>query len=76
MEHGSSQFGGAVAQASEAGQPTWHRRCDSGACVEIAVQGETVMMRSSGSPETVLILARAEWLQFLAGAKTGMFDSL
>lgn len=57
-------------------QSAWHRQCDSGACVEIAVQGEAVMLRSSAAPETTLTLTRAEWENFLAGSKEGLFDSL
>lgn len=54
----------------------WHRGCDSGACVEIAVQGEAVMVRSSAVPGVIITLTRAEWQEFLAGAKQGTFDRL
>lgn len=61
-----------------AGEPTWHigRLCEGGACVEIAVLGETVMLRSSITPELTLTITRPEWEQFLAGAKEGLFDHL
>jgi hypothetical protein len=44
--------------------------------VEIAIQGEVVMVRSSAVPESTLALTRAEWQEFLAGAKQGLFDGL
>ena len=72
----ASQLGGAVRQESAAHQPKWHRQCDSGACVEIAVQDEEVMVRSSAAPEAILTLTRAEWMEFLTGAKQGTFDHL
>ncbi len=61
-----------------AGEPTWHagRPCEAGNCVEIAAQGETIMVRSSVSPDLTLTLTRAEWQEFLAGAKEGLFDHL
>ena len=34
------------------------------------------MMRSSVHPDTTLQISRNEWQQFLAGAKSGMFDEL
>jgi hypothetical protein len=72
----SIPIGGVVGQAPTADQATWHRRCDTGACVEIAVQGEAVMVRSSTAPEATLTLTRTEWQEFLAGAKQGLFDGL
>ncbi len=57
----------------------WHRRtvCESGACVEVAVTGDAVMVRSSLDPEaTPVTLSRDEWRAFLAGAKEGAFDNL
>jgi hypothetical protein len=60
-----------------AGELSWQRgRCDGGACVEVAVQDEVVMMRSSAHPGTTLQISRDEWQQFLAGAKGGTFDEL
>jgi hypothetical protein len=44
--------------------------------VEIAVQGEAVMVRSSTAPETAITLTRGEWQEFLAEAKRGLFDLL
>jgi uncharacterized protein DUF397 len=69
--------GGVVGDES-ASEPIWHagRPCDTGTCVEIAVLGETVMVRSSITPELTLAVTRPEWEQFLAGAKEGLFDHL
>jgi hypothetical protein len=44
--------------------------------VEIAVQGEAVMVRSSTAPEAMITLTRAEWREFLTEARQGLFDSL
>ena len=44
--------------------------------MEIAVQGEAVMVRSSIAPEAILALTRTEWQEFLDGAKQGLFDRL
>lgn len=69
--------GGTVHDES-AGDPTWHagRACEAGQCVEIAALGETVMVRSSIKPDSILKVTRAEWQEFLAGAKEGLFDHL
>ena len=57
---------------------TWHQRgpCEGGACVEVAVAGEEVLMRTTASPGAVIRLARDEWTAFLASAKEGHFDHL
>lgn len=34
------------------------------------------MVRSSVASEAILTLTRAEWQEFLAGAKQGLFDDL
>lgn len=34
------------------------------------------MVRSSAAPEAAVTLTRAEWQEFLAGAKQGLFDHL
>jgi Domain of unknown function (DUF397) len=66
-----------VGKGSTWEQPVWHaRHCENGACVEVAVQGESVMVRSSVAPEAILTLARAEWDAFLTGARDGLFDDL
>lgn len=55
---------------------TRHERCENGACVEVSVQGERVRIRSTIAPDAVLALTRAEWQDFLEGAREGSFDSL
>jgi hypothetical protein len=69
--------GGEVGDES-AGELTWHagRACETVNCVEIAVREEAVMVRSSVTPDSTLTLTRAEWQEFLAGAKEGLFDHL
>lgn len=67
-------FGGVVGNGSATPQLTWRRSCESGACVEIAVQGEAVMMRSSQIPEAIVSFTRAEWQEFLVQAKQGLLD--
>jgi hypothetical protein len=77
MANAESRAGVTVGKGSTWEQPVWHaRQCESGACVEVAVQGESVMVRSSVAPEAILTLARAEWDAFLTGARDGMFDDL
>lgn len=67
--------GGAVCDESTV-RPTWLAGipCDTGACVEVAAQGEAVKVRSSVDPESTLTITRAEWQAFLLGAKEGLFD--
>ncbi|HEY6788253.1 MAG TPA: DUF397 domain-containing protein [Trebonia sp.] len=57
---------------------TWHRGrpCDAGHCVEIAVAGGEVLVRSSVHPARLISLSRDELLEFLASAKEGWFDHL
>jgi hypothetical protein len=60
-------------------KPTWHgaRRCDSGACVEIGILGESVLVRSSVDLDGECVtLSRGEWRVFVAGVKDGDFDDL
>jgi len=44
--------------------------------VEVGVLGEDVMLRSSQAPDVVLTITRAEWQEFLAGAKLQVFDDV
>lgn len=57
---------------------TWHkgRPCEPDMCVEVAVTGDEVLVRSSLSPASRITLTRDEWRDFLAGAKDGLFDHL
>ena len=61
------------------GQLAWRiaRRCNGGACVRVAVAGETVLIGDSKSPEgPVLSYSRAEWDAFVEGIRQGDFDDL
>jgi hypothetical protein len=54
----------------------WKRssRCDTGSCVEVAFDGDSVMLRQSASPDgLILSFTRAEWLAFIAGVKNDEF---
>ena len=53
----------------------WRRLCESGACVEIAIQGDAVLLRSSKTPEVVVTLTRAEWHEFVGQVKQGRLDA-
>jgi hypothetical protein len=67
---------GGQVSADHVGDPSW-RRCDGGACVEVAAIGETVMMRSSASTDgRTLIVSRQEWQTFLDRAKDGLLDDI
>jgi len=51
--------------------------CGSGGsdCVEVALLGDGVAMRDSKNPAGgVLRFTTAQWLAFVAGARTGEFD--
>ncbi len=53
---------------------TW---CESGAAVEVAATGDTVVVRSSANPDDPSVtLSCDEWQEFLAGVKEGAFDYL
>jgi hypothetical protein len=61
------------------GDVAWHisSRCDAGACVGVARQGEFVMIGNTGDPQSPISkFTLAEWDAFLAGAKLGDFDDL
>jgi hypothetical protein len=70
--------GGAVGGVS-ADKPSWRtsKRCESGACVMIGIQGESVLVCSSADPDGArLTLGRDRWREFIAGLKFGKFDGL
>jgi Domain of unknown function (DUF397) len=73
----SGEIGGSVTDGSD-GELVWHRGiCDGGACVEVAMTGDAVMVRSSADPAgTPVTLSRDEWEAFLAEVKEGTFDLL
>ncbi|MCP2323811.1 hypothetical protein HDA40_002318 [Hamadaea flava] len=50
-------------------------RCDTGACVEVALLDDEVLVRDSKDRQgPVLRFSRAEWQAFLAGVQEGEFD--
>lgn len=70
---------GYVVASGSASQPTWYRarQCDSGACVEVGILGESVLIRSSTDPgDTCISFGRGGWRTFVAGVKGGDFDGL
>jgi uncharacterized protein DUF397 len=48
----------------------------SGACVELAPYGETILLRDSKNPNVLLSYSPAEIDAFIDGAKRGEFDHL
>ena len=61
------------------GNPTWHkaRACESGACVMVARQGESVFIKNSTEPDgPVNVFTREEWSVFIEGIKLGDFDQI
>jgi hypothetical protein len=72
----TATHGGAMADGS-GGELAWYqdKRCESGACVEVAVDGDTVLLRSSKNQRaTPVALSRDEWREFITGAKDGVYD--
>src|SRR5690242_375741 len=61
------------------GGVSWHKSTfssdGSGNCVEVALLGETVLVRNSRHPGgVVLSFTLAEWGAFLAGVRNGEFE--
>ncbi|HEY1627743.1 MAG TPA: DUF397 domain-containing protein [Streptosporangiaceae bacterium] len=53
------------------------RLCESGACVGVALQGESVLIANTSDPEApVSRFTKQEWTSFIAGIKLGEFDDL
>ncbi|MET7394645.1 DUF397 domain-containing protein [Dactylosporangium sp. NPDC005572] len=49
--------------------------CGSSACVEVAQDADSFLVRDSKNPSaSVLSFDRAEWDAFVAGVKSGNFD--
>jgi uncharacterized protein YajQ (UPF0234 family) len=60
-------------------EPAWYmaERCDGGQCVQVGIQGESILVRSSIDPDGHRVtLSRDEWQAFIAGVKGGDFDNL
>lgn len=47
-----------------------------GNCLEVAVQGDEILLRESDNPEIVIRTTRDNLRAFLAGAKASEFDHL
>ncbi|MDF5752491.1 DUF397 domain-containing protein [Spongiactinospora sp. TRM90649] len=55
----------------------WTRACNNGGCVEVASHGDVVAVRDSENGDgPVLTVTRADWENFLAAAKAGLFDRI
>lgn len=53
------------------------RACESGACIMVASQGDAVIFGNTNHPDgPTFAYTKAEWKEFLAGAKRGDFDDL
>ena len=60
-------------------EPNWRvaRACNGGACIQVASQGQGVVIGDSKVPDgPVLTYSSLEWNQFVAGVKNGDFDDL
>jgi len=49
--------------------------CAGGECLEVAILGERVLLRSSRDPGLQLRLTHAEWREFVVGVRDGEFDA-
>lgn len=59
--------------------PEWRvsRTCDSGACVGVARQGESILIANTTIPDgPIAQFTSDEWRQFVAGVKQGDFDGI
>lgn len=68
-----------TAYPSAQGGLDWHvsRTCDGGACVMVARDGDSVVFGKTSQPDgPVFVYTRAEWREFLVGAKLGDFDEI
>ena len=52
------------------------RSISTGACVELASDGECIALRNTREPNVILRFTRAEMSAFLTGAALGEFDHL
>lgn len=60
------------------GELNWFAsRCESGACIKVARQGEYVLIGNTNSPKGPFSeFTTEEWRNFLAGVKSGDFDGI
>jgi hypothetical protein len=47
--------------------------CADGACAQVKTSGETVSVRSTTEPDTVVVFTIAEWEALKAGIRNGEF---
>jgi hypothetical protein len=69
----------AVQQSEPPSPPiVWHRArfCSTGECVEVARDGDAIVIRDSRDPALHLRYTRQEWRAFVLGVKAGDFDGL
>ena len=67
------------AHSSAPGDLDWRvsRTCESGACVMVARNGDSVVFSNTRDPKgPVYTYTATEWREFLAGVKQGDFDSV
>ncbi len=65
--------------SATSGELSWRvaRLCNGGACVRVAVDGETVLIGDTKDPDgPVLAYSRTEWSAFVEGIRQGDFDDL
>lgn len=56
-------------------EPQWTRRCADSSCVEVARDGEDVLVRDSKNANgPMLRFSREQWRSFRAGLVAGDFD--
>jgi hypothetical protein len=68
---------GGVLESSLAGGLAWRRssQCNAGNCVEVAAQGDVIMVRSSADPEGVSVTFSCDtWREWISRVKEGVFD--
>ena len=59
------------------GELVWQRarRCESAACIEVAQDGDDILMRNGKIPDgPILRFTRAEWDAFEGGVRDGDFS--
>ncbi len=56
----------------------WQRArvCGTGECVEVARDGDAIVVRDSKNPAQKLRYTRQEWRAFVIGVKAGDFDDV
>jgi hypothetical protein len=52
------------------------KMCVLGACIEVKKNDDgSVLVRTTGEPNTTITATKEEWDAFIASAKTGQYDS-